>query len=416
MVVGKGYEHGFLSEKEAAELVVEAMRGFSLEGKRVLIIIPDSTRTAPLAFFFQLFYEIIGGSVVALDYLVALGTHRLMSESELTSLVGLSQRERARKYRNVAIFNHRWDLSNTFRVIGAIGEDETRELSSGLMAEEIPVAVNRMIFDYDQLMILGPTFPHEVVGFSGGNKYLFPGIAGLEMIDATHWLGALLTNMQINGARDTPVRDLIDRAASLVEVPILCFSLVMKGNDLIGLYIGTAQRAFRQAADLSAKVNIVYMDKRFDRVLSLPSSRYGDLWTAAKAAYKVEPVMADGGEVIIYAPHISEISSTHGKAIDQVGYHTRDYFLKQMDRFSSIPRCVLAHSTHLSGLGSFEAGVEETRIKISLASGIPKERCRLVNLGYADPGEIDPSEWEHREDEGILLVRDAGETLYRLRA
>ncbi|HAL62423.1 MAG TPA: hypothetical protein DCP08_08470 [Chloroflexi bacterium] len=415
MVVGKGYENGFLSEGEVRELAIKALEGLSLKGKRVLIIIPDNTRTAPLPFFFRLFYEIMGRRVAALDYLVALGTHPLMSEEGLNNLVGLTPQERAHTYKRVNIFNHRWDLPHTFRIMGTISNKETRDLSGGLMGDEVPVAVNKMIFDYDQLILCGPTFPHEVVGFSGGNKYLFPGIAGREIIDATHWLGALLTNMRVNGARRTPVREMINRAASFIEVPILCFSLVMRGKHLAGLYIGTPGEAYKQAADLSAKLNIIYVDRPFERVLSIAPRMYDDLWTAAKAMYKIEPVVADGGEVIIYAPHITEVSHTHGKVIDQIGYHTRDYFLKQMDRFGDIPKCALAHSTHLKGLGTFEGGVERARIKVTLATGIPKERCQRINLGYIDPAKIDPSEWENREDEGTLLVRKAGETLYRLR-
>jgi len=415
MVVGKGYDQGFLSEAEVGELTAEALGGLDLEGKRVLIIIPDNTRTAPLPFFFRLFYDIMGRRVAALDYLVALGTHPLISEEGLNNLVGLAPQERVYTYENVSIFNHRWDLLGTFRVVGTISGKETRDLSRGLMGDEVPVAVNKMIFDYDQLIICGPTFPHEVAGFSGGNKYLFPGIAGREIIDATHWLGALLTNMRVNGVQETPVREMIDRAASSIQVPILCFSLVMRGKDLAGLYIGTPEEACEKAADLSAKLNIVYVDRPFERVLSMAPRKYDDLWTAAKAMYKVEPVVADGGEVIVYAPHITEVSYTHGNLIDRIGYHTRDYFLKQMDRFRDIPRCVLAHSTHLKGLGTFEAGVERARIRVTLATGIPEERCQRINLGYIDPTKIDPSEWENREDEGLLLVREAGEILYRLR-
>jgi len=415
MVVGKGYEQGFLSEAEVRELTTEALGRLNLEGRRVLVIIPDSTRTAPLPFFFRLFYDIIGRRVAALDYLVALGTHPLISEEGLHNLVGLTPHERTHSYNNVNIFNHRWDLPDTFRTVGTISAKESRDLSRRLMGDEVPVAVNTMIFDYDQLIICGPTFPHEVVGFSGGNKYLFPGIAGREIIDATHWLGALLTNMRINGAIETPVRDMINKAASFVEVHILCFGLVMRGKDLAGLYIGTPEEAYKQAAGLSAKSNIIYVDRPFDKVLSVAPTMYDDLWTAAKAMYKVEPVVADGGEVVIYAPHITEVSYTHGRLIDQIGYHARDYFLKQMDRFRHIPKCVLAHSTHLKGLGTFEGGVERARIRVTLATGIPKERCQRINLGYMDPAKIDPSEWEDREDEGVLLVREAGETLHRLR-
>ena len=127
------------------------------------------------------------------------------------------------------------------------------------------------------------------------------------------------------------------------------------------------------------------------------------------------PVIADGGEVIIYAPHIDEISYTHGQIIDKVGYHVRDYFVNQWDRFKDYPWGVLAHSTHLRGVGTYENGVEEPRIRVTLATGIPRERCDQVNLGYLDPDAINPDEWRGREAEGILLVPKAGEMLYRVK-
>ena len=142
---------------------------------------------------------------------------------------------------------------------------------------------------------------------------------------------------------------------------------------------------------------------------------YDDLWTAAKGMYKMEPAIADGGEVIIYAPHINEISYTHGKIIDRIGYHVRDYFLKQWDKFKDEPTGVLAHSTHLRGVGTYENGVEKPRIKVTLATRIPRERCERVNLGYLDPDAINFEDWQNREDEGILFVPKAGEMLYRLK-
>ena len=147
----------------------------------------------------------------------------------------------------------------------------------------------------------------------------------------------------------------------------------------------------------------------------MPSSIYDDLWTAAKAMYKTEPAIVDGGEVIIYAPHITEISYTHGKLIDRVGYHVRDYFLKQWQRFEDIPRSILAHSTHVKGTGTYDVttGIERPRIQVTLATGIPEERCHKVNLGYIDYKKIDPQEWKDREEDGILLVPHAGEMLYR---
>jgi nickel-dependent lactate racemase len=149
-------------------------------------------------------------------------------------------------------------------------------------------------------------------------------------------------------------------------------------------------------------------------VLSVMPELYDDMWTAAKGMYKMEPAIADGGEVIIYAPHIDEVSYSHGRVLDEVGYHVRDYFLKQWDRFKEYPWGVLAHSTHLRGIGAYEDGVETPRIKVTLATGISRERCERINLGYLDPATIDLDEWRDREDEGILVVPRAGEMLYRI--
>jgi nickel-dependent lactate racemase len=404
-----------LSDARVQELLAQALDPMALDGQRVLAIIPDSTRTAPIPLLFRLLHAQIGRRVARLDYLIALGTHPPMSEDAIDRLVGVSAAERAEHYPTVTIVNHRWDLPEALQTIGTISRAEAARLTDGLLSAEVPVVLNRLIFDYDHLVICGPVFPHEVAGFSGGAKYLFPGIAGAEIINFTHWLGALVTSMHTIGVKDTPVRRVMHRAAEFVQQPILCLALVLKGSALHGLYIGPHRDAWSAAADLSAQLNIITQDRTFRRVLSMPSPIYDDLWTAAKAMYKTEPIVADGGEVIIYAPHINEISYTHGKLIDAVGYHVRDYFVKQWDRFKHVPGGILAHSTHVKGQGTYDpaTGVETPRIQVTLATGIPEERCRRVNLGYVGYRTIDPQAWAGREAEGRLLVSHAGEMLYR---
>jgi nickel-dependent lactate racemase len=284
------------------------------------------------------------------------------------------------------------------------------------MREAVSVALNKLIFDYDHIIIYGPVFPHEVAGFSGGHKYFFPGIAGPEIINFTHWLGALVTNYHIIGRAETPVRAVIERAADMIALPVTGVSAVVSGKaDLAGLFVGPVREAWQKAAALSAQVHIKWVERPYHLVLSEMPTMYDDLWVGAKGMYKMEPVVADGGEVIIYAPHIREVSFTHGTILDQIGYHVRDYFVKQWDQFKHYPAGVLAHSTHVKGLGEFVAGVEKPRIKVSLATAIPRERCERLNLHYRDPKTINLSEHENREQEGILVVRRAGETLYRLR-
>jgi nickel-dependent lactate racemase len=393
----------------------DALAQAHLEGKRVLIIIPDGTRSGPVNIFFRLFHELLWGKVKALDYLIALGTHQPMTDEAIQRRLGVTAAEMTSRYAGVRVFNHAWEKAETFRTLGVIPADEIKQISRGLLAKDVPVKINRLIFDYDQVIVCGPVFPHEVVGFSGGNKYFFPGISGGDVIDFTHWLGALITSYEIIGTKQTPVRAVIDRAAALIDVPRLAFCFVAQEGGVAGLFIGQPEEAWSQAADLSAQLHVIYVDRTYRQVLSIMPELYDDIWTAAKGMYKLEPVIADGGEVIIYAPGITEISYTHGHVLDEVGYHVRDYFVKQWDRFQGYPWGVLAHSTHLRGMGSYEHGVERPRIQVTLATGIPRARCERVNLGYRDPATIDPAAWAARADDGLLVVPHAGEMLYRLK-
>ena len=415
MVVGRGFAARYLTDDEVRQIVHEGLDSLTVDGKRVLIIIPDSTRTMPMPLMFRLFEELLAPRVTALDYLVALGTHQPMSDAQLSKLVGRPMiNGRAGKSQ---VFNHRWDDPASFVTLGVIPARDISEITGGRMAQDVPVRLNRLILDYDQLLICGPVFPHEVVGFSGGTKYFFPGIAGAEIINFTHWLGAVMTNYKVIGAGYTPVRAVIDRATALIDRPSACFALVVTHEGLAGLYFGSPQEAWQAASALSAEKHIVCVDKPFRRVLSVMPTMYDDLWTAAKGMYKMEPAVADGGEVVIYAPHVTEVSYTHGKLIDEIGYHCRDYFLAQWEKFKAYPGGVLAHSTHVKGLGRYDpaTGVETPRIQVTLATGIPPDRCRRINLGYLDPATVNLEDWEGREDEGILVVPQAGEMLYRVK-
>lgn len=411
---GIGYTDHELREDEIRQVVAATVDGAGLRGKKILCLIPDHTRTCPLPFMFRLMCETAGAVAAKLDFIVALGTHPPMSEQAQNRLVGITHEEREDKFGRVNIFNHLWDDPKHLKAIGTITADEVDDISRGLLREDVRVECNRLIFDYDHLVVLGPTFPHEVVGFSGGNKYFFPGISGPEVLNFFHWLGAVITSPVIIGTKHTPVRQVVDRAAALIPVPKLCLSMVVHHDKLYGLYSGTPAQAYDKAADLSAQLHITYVEKPFRRALSCAPRMYDDIWVAGKCMYKLEPALADGADLIIYAPHISEVSYTHGKVLDKIGYHVRDYFRTRMDQFKQYPRGVLAHSTHVKGIGTFIDGVERPRVNVILATGIPKERCDRINLGYMDPESVNFEEWEGREADGVVRIPKAGETLYRL--
>ena len=404
-----------LSADEVRKILRAGLPQESFRGRRVLLIVPDHTRTAPVGQLFREVHAWIGSLAKEVDVMVALGTHPPMSQEAICHRLDLTPEQKNKEYAKVKLLNHAWDDDKVLAEIGKIPASEIRDLTGGLFEMEVRVRINRAALEYDELVILGPTFPHEVVGFSGGNKYLFPGISGPEVLNFFHWLGAVVTNPGIIGKKWTPVRKVVDRAASMVKTRKWCASMVVRSDaSLAGLHVGTPESAWDRAADQSAGLHIVRKAKPFRQILSCAPEMYDELWVAGKCMYKLEPVLAEGGELIIYAPHLKEVSLTHGKLIREIGYHCRDYFLKQWDKFKGKSWGVLAHSTHVFGGGTYENGVEKPRARVVLASGIPEAVCREINLGYRDPKTIRKEDFANREEEGVLLVPKAGEQLYRL--
>jgi lactate racemase len=406
-----------LTQQEILETLHKGLDG-RFARQKVLVLIPDHTRTLPLPFLFRALVEILQDTR-QLDFMVALGTHPALLEESLYKLVGITTEERTTTYKKIGLLNHTWDDPSTLTSLGVMDADEIKTIAGEhwhpSLPDRVEVRINKAALEYDCILILGPTFPHEVVGFSGGAKYLFPGISGPDMINATHWLGALAGVVGTIGIKNTPVRAMIHAAAEKLATPVLLIALTVEGHDLSGLFIGDHLSAWSASVDLSSQRHIRWCERPFRRVLSCAPPMYDELWTAAKAMYKLEPAVAQGGEVVIYAPHLDTVSHVHGKYIYEIGYHILPYFLQDWERFKQIPLGVLAHSTHLRGSGVMENGLEKPNVKLTLASKLPLEDCTRLNLGYLDPASINLDEWKDQEDKGILYVPKAGETLYRLK-
>ena len=179
MSAGKGSPEARIPEAEIAPVLAAGMPERLFAGKRVLVLTPDATRTCPLPAAVRAVREVIGTHCARLDFMVALGTHTPLAPERILKLYGI---ERPADFPNSSFFNHDWDRPDAFRRLTVLSADEVERISEGLLREEVPVDINRRIFDYDLLLVVGPVFPHEVVGFSGGAKYLFPGIPGGDFL------------------------------------------------------------------------------------------------------------------------------------------------------------------------------------------------------------------------------------------
>jgi lactate racemase len=415
MVIGKGLTDAFLKNEDIEEFLQQAFIKWDMTGQKVLVVVPGSTRTLPMPLFFRLIHDGLAPKAKSIDYLIASGTYAPMSIEDACKIFGITPRQLSSIYKDVNIFMHRWNLPESYATLGIISEEETDSLTSGMLKAQLPVKFNRRVLDYDLIIVLEPVTPHELAGFSGGNKLFVSGIGSPEVMNFTSWLGALHSRRDITGKRDTSVRSVIDRAASFIPASRLYICPVVKEHGVSGLFIGEHNEAWESAAELSTQVHIVYAGTRYSKVIAVLPEGYPDLWAGVKGLQMVEQIVKDGGEVIIYAPHIRGLSSAHGMLLEQIGYHVRDYFMKKWDNYKGYPLMVLANSTLMKPDGRYEEGKEHPRITATLATGISPHTCKKINVNYLDPAEIKPDNLKAGQNEDLLIIPNAGEILYSFR-
>jgi len=412
-----GGAHQHLSADELDAFVAANLAACDVDGRDVVLVIPDGTRSCPLPLLLGTVHKYLHQRVARLTAVIALGTHSYMEPAEIERLVGVANGDWAGTYPGMSVVNHEWDDPAMLVSVGHISADRIAELSEGRLCQGAEIVINRRVVEADVALVIGPVFPHEVVGISGGNKYFIPGVASQEFIDMTHWVGALITSSEIIGTTGiTPVRAMINEGAALIPTQRLALCCVVESGtgELEAAAFGTPEEAWAATAAIAAETHVTYVDEPFQRVVAVVPERYEDIWTGAKGFYKTEPAVADGGEIIIYAPHITEVSETHHE-IYEIGYHCRDYFVKQWDAFKDVHWGVLAHSTHMRGLGTYDpdTGEERLRVNVTLATQIPPDVCAAINVGYLDPASVDLDAL--RADPATTVIDNAGEVLFRLR-
>src|SRR5689334_9190405 len=383
--------------------------------ERVLAIIPDRTRDDNTHLLFPIANEFLAQRGVAVfDALVAQGTHPQMSESQKLAKIGAASF-------SGHVYDHRWDDPDELITIGELSAETVRELTGGLIDHAVPVSINKLLAPgiYDTVLVFGATVPHEVAGFAGGAKYFFPGVAGPELTHTTHWLGALAGIENIIGRVETPTRRLIEAAADLIPARIISLNTVVSRNDgeltTYALFTGDIREAFRRAAEVSRQVHIRYTGRKYKRVVALLDPHYEELWVGGKASYKLGAIIEEGGELIIYAPHLTKLSETHGALIEKYGYapleSVRDMLGVSQELRENL--CIAAHLAHVAYAGRLDnEGKIVPRYQITMATGLDEETCRRVNLGYLDYRTLNYETM--RSDADTLIVSDAGRDLYQV--
>ena len=408
--VGKG-----LNEADFA-VILERSLAEVRSGSRVLAVVPDKTRDDNTHVLFPLAAKILSDKQLAkFDVLIAQGTHAAMTDTEKHQKIGASS--------GIAgpgrIFDHQWDVAGELTSLGALTSERVREITGGLIEHPIELTINKRISTeyYDHILVIGACAPHEVAGFSGGAKYFFPGVSGADLTNVTHWLGALAGIENTIGRVETPARHLIETAAEMIGPDVTCLISVVardEGNELRthALFGGDMRLAFRKAAAVSKHVHIKYTGRKYKRVVALLDEHYDELWTGGKASYKLGGIIDEGGELIIYAPHLRCASDTHGATIERYGYAPIERVKAMVAESPDLAKnlCVAAHLAHVAFAGSAASVGMEPRYRISLASQIDAETCRKLNLNYVDTSEFDLD--NYRGDDDVFIVERAGQELY----
>ena len=413
--IGTGSPDSDLSSADLRAILDQALLHVA-PGARVLAIIPDKTRDDNTDVLFPFAAEILSARQVAqFDGLVAQGTHAPMTADEKRTKIGGNSVPGLGD-----IYDHQWNVPEELTTIGELSNARVKELTGGLLTEAVSINLNRRLGPgvYDTIVIFSSTVPHEVAGFAGGAKYLFPGVAGPDLTHATHWLGALASIENVIGRVETPTRHMIEAAADFVSAQIITLNSVVTREDdnrlrTHALFAGDFRESFRRAAEVSREVHIKYTGRKYKRVVALLDEHYDELWVGGKASYKLGGIIEEGGELIIYAPHLRSISETHGRLIEKYGYAPLDRVREMVALSTELQNnlAVAAHLAHVSYAGKRdEQGRVVPRYKITMASALDEETCRRVHLGFMDQKKFRREDYENDSD--TLVVERAGRDLY----
>lgn len=416
--------NGELTDDQLEKIVKESLKDFS-SIKKVLLIHPDYTRIDFTNKIVPLIYqELKNRGMKQIDFLNAGGTHRAMTTEEIRCKLGFSS-----QFNFTNFYNHEYNNPQQLITVGKISAAFVAEKTKGELSQSIPVVVNKLITeDYDLIIALSGTLPHEAAGYAGGLKMFFPGISGPEVIDFLHWAAVLIGIPRIIGTVNNPTREVINKGSSyifsMIKAPTISFNMVFEEGEKEvipkGIYTGMGYEGFietyQKAAKASSRLHIIYIEQPLKFAVQVIDKSYDEIWTAGKGSYKLQSpgVMAPGGEIIIYAPHINCFHSRPEMdlALRQIGYHCKDYVKKYLKSNPEFSKNIAAHVINVRGAGNLDvnSGKEEFDFKITLATGISKDICESVGLGYRNPDLI------HREDfirPGKLWIENGGKYLYK---
>ena len=416
--IAHGAQDSIISTEEKKACIHEALLKLGGIPKKILVIPPDITRLHSNAGeLTRILYELWdSGNGQAFDILPAIGTHASMTGEHIAEMYG--------KLPKAVYHEHNW-RSGLF-TFGEVPSEFIREVSAGKLDYSIPVAINRRIVEreYDLVISVGQVIPHEVIGIANGFKNVLVGIGGVEMINKTHFLGAVDGMEKLMGRTDTSVRRVLNYAHScyLKQLGIIYIMSVMDVDEdgeriMRGLYIGDDAQTFEIAAELSRNVNMNFLDAPLSKaVVYLDPREFRSTWLGNKAIYRTRMAMADDGELIIIAPGLREFGedSEIDRLIRKYGYRGTPATLKAVENNSELREnlSAAAHLIHGSTEGRFKVVYATEHLSQQEIESVGYEWMPLEDvLALYNPRTLA----DGFNDDGFYYISEPGQGLWALR-
>lgn len=402
-----------IGEARAGELLeglldrLEARRGLG----RVLIVPPDMTRLHSWGGWLTCrIWEglerrgVSGGAAI----LPALGTHAAMTPAELDRMFpGVP---------HSAFQVHDW--REGVATLGEIPREFIRELSGGRLDFSARVQVNRLLVDepWDAILSVGQLVPHEVIGIANHAKNIFVGVGGFDLINKTHWLGAVVGIERIMGKADTPVRAVFDEASRLAAHLPISYLLTVRAREAAsgqlvtrGLYAGEGRSCFDRGAALCREVNLDRIERAPSKVVVyLDPAEFKSTWLGNKAIYRTRMAIADAGELVVLAPGVKEFGEDHtiDRLIRRHGYRGTPATLSAVEADPEL-------AANLSAAAHLIHGSTEGRFSVTYCPGhLTRGEVEGVNFRFGDLGEMSRRYPPDRLADGWNLLPDGEEIYY----
>ena len=417
--IAHGGKASIITTEEKRALLQEALLKLGGIPKKILVIPPDITRLHSNAGeLTRILYELWdAANGTTFDILPAIGTHAPMTEPQIAEMYG--------DLPKATYHVHHWRTG--LYHFGEVPSEFIHEVSGGKLDYSIPVAVNRHLVegDYELIISVGQVIPHEVIGIANGFKNVLVGAGGVEMINKSHFLGAVDGMERLMGRTDTSVRRVLNYAHMhyLKQLGIVYVMSVMdvdtNGDRIMrGLYIGDDARTFETAAELSRNVNMTFLDEPLEKVVvHLDPREFRSTWLGNKAIYRTRMAMADDGELIIIAPGLREFGEDAeiDRLIRKYGYCGTPATLKAVEENSEL-------QDNLSAAAHLIHGSTEGRFKVVYATEhLTQTEIESVGYKWAPLDEVLPQYNPETlvdgfNDDDFFYISEPGQGLWALRS